>query len=697
MVQLVGSRSAAAVVVASLLGAVSAIKGTRNLPYCAYACMDLAGGVNYGCTDYSGNNYALCLCSNKPLLGSFALCAEQHCPDEAEKSFAYAPKYCSFKSVDFDWTYDEALQYGKDNLNASADLFSYDLMTSTVEFPDESYQGYLKTETAYYGNDKFGEIYGGATMIFWFGLCFLACIRNVFYKLFPKAATRAFAPITMIRKYLIVPALFNGVHTAPARFFGVGYALIPSRGETLAVIGFMILNTVFLFVNYRLDNDNIYWPDAKNIQLSRYLADRTGIMSFVQIPPLILFGGRNNFLMWATGWSYQSFMVYHRWIARVMYINAVLHSVGYTAYSLFYGKENLYESFQEGYWNWGVAATVIGGFIMLQAIYTLRHKFYETFLIIHIVFVAVFIVGLWYHCIDLGWMEYLYASIAIWGFDRIVRVIRVFIIGGQLDCQARMVGDVIILDIRASGYRWSPGAGQYCYIYFRRFNFWENHPFSLLERVGDRYIFVAKAKHGMTKKLEKYVSARQSEAINLKVGVEGPYGERFPVDPFGTVVLIAGGIGISAIYGYAKELKQNAVTGQHIILHWVCHDEQTTTALTEQILSLAADKHVEVHIHLSVSRAELDGSSSNFESDKDEKIASDSGHSANSLAPFTTIGRPDMYGLISDGVHNADSSVAVVVCGPLSMNDDCRAATASLLDAKGSQRVEYFEESFSWA
>ncbi|KAK9380623.1 ferric reductase like transmembrane component-domain-containing protein [Kockiozyma suomiensis] len=515
--------------------------------------------------------------------------------------------------------------------------------------------------------------------------------------MFPKALTRAFYPVTMLRKYFVVPALFNGVHTAPARIFGVGYALIPARGETLAVIGFMILNTAFLFVNYKLDNTNYYWPDAKDVQIMRYLADRTGIMSFVQIPPLILFAGRNNFLIWATGWSYQTFMVYHRWIARVMYINAVLHSVGYTAYSLHYGRENYITSFEDAYWNWGVAATVIGGFIILQAIYTLRHKFYETFLYIHIVFVVLFILTLWYHCNTLGWMEYLYASIAIWSFDRFIRLVRISAFGITADCEAQHVGDVVVLSIRSPLLKWNARAGQYAYIYFRRFNFWENHPFSLLERKGDRFIFVAKAKGGMTRKLETYVS--KSGPVTLNVGVEGPYGEKFPVEPFGTVLLIAGGIGISAIYGYARELKEKALSGQHVILHWICHDEQTVMFLTEQLTDLASNNQIEIHIHQSVRKFadNFRDSSSASENEKDEKSIGASSDVLQSVAALTTIGRPDVTSIITETVYQADSSVAIVVCGPLSLNDECRAAASSVLDAKGSNRVEYFEESFSWA
>lgn len=70
------------------------------------------------------------------------------------------------------------------------------------------------------------------------------------------------------------------------------------------------------------------WPDITS-QILRYSADRTGIMSFANFPLLFLFGGRNNILIWATGWSFATFNVFHRHVARIATLQAVAHSVLY--------------------------------------------------------------------------------------------------------------------------------------------------------------------------------------------------------------------------------------------------------------------------------------------------------------------------------------------------------------------------------
>ncbi len=67
------------------------------------------------------------------------------------------------------------------------------------------------------------------------------------------------------------------------------------------------------------------------IQTWRYVADRTGILCYANLPMLWMFSGRNNVFMWATGWSFSTFNTFHRNIARVATIQAIVHSIGWSA------------------------------------------------------------------------------------------------------------------------------------------------------------------------------------------------------------------------------------------------------------------------------------------------------------------------------------------------------------------------------
>ncbi|KAK9245675.1 ferric reductase NAD binding domain-containing protein [Lipomyces tetrasporus] len=612
-------------VLACLVYIARVLAETRNFPYCAYTCITVVYGGNWGCNEFTGDEHVSCVCNNNASVETFALCSNEYCGLHKDGSYGIVENYCGGYAAIL--SYDDALAGGLERGIPYSDVDPALPLSAPFYTPLEVYQSLYPTMKAFYGNMRFGEIYGGATMIFWFGVFFIAFLQRMAMRVFPSLTTKSFSTVNGIRRRILLPAVFNGVHTAPLRFLNFDWALLPTRGESLAITVYMVMNFIFLFVNYDLFLGNYYWPTSTNIQLIRYFSDRTGIMAFVQTPALILFASRNNFLSWLTGWGFQRAMVYHRWVARVMYFNAVIHSIGYTAYGLYYGKGTLASYYEDTYWKWGVVATVIGGLIMIQAVYVLRHK----------------------------WYEY-------------QREFNTFVL---VDCP-----------------------------YFRYFNFWENHPFSLVEKRGDKYIFVAKAKGGVTKKLWNYLSKKPDSSAQLGVWIEGPYGEKFNTMPFGTVLLIAGGIGISALYGYATELKQQAKAGQqHVILVWVCRREDTVYPLATQIFEMFKGNGVEVHLYFTDDSKR--GSTVKEEvRSNDEKSTDMSNASSDDAIEFVLSSakytRPDLTRTVTDVVRSATTSVAVVVCGPAEMNDECRRATVANVDC-GTARVEYFEKSFAWA
>lgn len=67
------------------------------------------------------------------------------------------------------------------------------------------------------------------------------------------------------------------------------------------------------------------------IQAWRYISDRTGIICYATLPWLWLFSGRNNIFLWLTGWSFATFNIFHRHVARLATLLAIVHSIGWTA------------------------------------------------------------------------------------------------------------------------------------------------------------------------------------------------------------------------------------------------------------------------------------------------------------------------------------------------------------------------------
>jgi len=126
------------------------------------------------------------------------------------------------------------------------------------------------------------------------------------------------------KQYIASPATFNNRCSEP-----MGWCTIPPRIQSLTIFSFVVLNIVLCTADYRITHGNLYWPQ-ESMQLWRYVSDRTGIISLANFPIIWIFGMRNNVLIWATGWGFGTYNSFHRWVARVSTVQAVVHSVGYT-------------------------------------------------------------------------------------------------------------------------------------------------------------------------------------------------------------------------------------------------------------------------------------------------------------------------------------------------------------------------------
>lgn len=80
-----------------------------------------------------------------------------------------------------------------------------------------------------------------------------------------------------------------------------------------------------------------YSYSAKKLQLARYVADRTGFLSIAQLPMVWVFAARNDPFLWLTGWSFATYNRFHRWIARISTVHAIVHSIAYSVYSYYSG------------------------------------------------------------------------------------------------------------------------------------------------------------------------------------------------------------------------------------------------------------------------------------------------------------------------------------------------------------------------
>ncbi|CAI7630693.1 unnamed protein product [Penicillium glandicola] len=291
-----------------------------------------------------------------------------------------------------------------------------------------------------------------------------------------------------IQTHLMIPAPLETTH---GRYL-LGFTF-STRAEALIVMGFWMISITLSVVGYRTFPGNIYWADVPS-QILRYSADRTGIMSFANLPLLWLFGGRNNIFLWASGWSFASFNIFHRHVARVATVQAIVHSILYVVMFIQTGKA--WRGMSKTYVLWGILGTSVMVLLLITSLDRIRIATYELFLIAHVVLSILTLVGCFYHTTVFEgneYWKYLWPSVALWVIDRFLRIIRLCYCNLHVSISnrrlvkvsvSRMVydeaADVVRLEVTPGMPSLQPSPGQYYFLYQPfRLTGWESHPFTI--------------------------------------------------------------------------------------------------------------------------------------------------------------------------------------------------------------------------
>ena len=153
---------------------------------------------------------------------------------------------------------------------------------------------------------------------------------------------------------------------------------------------------------------------------------------------------------------------------------------------------------------------------------------------------------------------------------------------------------------------------------------------------------------------------------------------------YGTVMLIAGGVGITHQIPYVRYLVEGYAAGtvaaRKVMLVWITqspeHLEWIRPFMT-QILAMEARRDV-LLVNVFVTRPGKDG----------REVTS----------PSATVqmfpGRPDVGKLIRNQCNTQTGCMGVSVCGPAGLSDDVRRAVRTELGRGGN--IEFVEQAFTW-
>jgi len=194
--------------------------------------------------------------------------------------------------------------------------------------------------------------------------------------------------------------------------------------------------------------------------------------------------------------------------------------------------------------------------------------------------------------------------------------------------------------------------------------------------------FVVRCRTGFTANLLKKAESSPDGRLFTKCFAEGPYGGMHKMHSYGTVMLFAGGIGITHQVPHVRDLvagfANGTVAARKVILVWVIqspeHLEWIRPWMTE---ILAMDRRRDVlRIMLFVSRPR-----------STKEI-----HSPSATVQMFP-GRPNVMTLLDMEIDNQVGAMGVSVCGSGSLSDDVRKAVR---ERSGRSNIDFVEEAFSW-
>lgn len=669
------------------------------------------------CEESSGIDSYGCLCINKNAMATMSYCYQSSL--EGEKDPLPFLRMCE-TTYNVTVTSDQFLSSIK-NYHLDARIpESSGIVGHPIKLNDSMILLYKNAYSQYLGNYNWSVDYGKILIGYWIGVVMLAAIGNWAKILFPRIVIKMTGRISNeFRKKISLPAAGGRRKTSEKPFFKVLNMLVPTRAESLILAGFLILTLVLLKRNiHTVENDPVF--SSKPSALFRYMAVRASILASEIMPLLILFGGRNNFLQWLTRWDYSTFITFHRWISRLVFMLIVIHvacySVGFTDY---------FEEIRETYLLWGAIATIAGGFIMIQGLLVLRRKWYEMFLFLHIILAALFIGGAWVHVNDLFCFWFYYYSAALWVFDRVIRVGRIASFGFP-NAKVILLADETLKIIVPTPEHWVSIPGGHAFIHFLTPScFWQSHPFTYTISPQDpsSIVLFVKVKNGVTRTLYNYLLEHPGKSTYIRVAIEGSYGEKTPASRYDTAVFVAGGNGIPGIYAEVIDLavKSNDLK-QALKLVWVVREYKSLLWFYEELLALG-DTKIETTIYVTKPESflsledfqsrfhetgielpiEIHGNGNrnvelgdlSMDGVKDNDFIQKIKLELNNIK-FVE-GRPMMGFLVSDYLYEAQESAAFITCGHPAMVDDLRASVVKNIDNENHKRIDYFEQLQVWA
>ncbi|KAK4698578.1 hypothetical protein P7C70_g7694, partial [Phenoliferia sp. Uapishka_3] len=394
------------------------------------------------------------------------------------------------------------------------------------------------------------------------------------------------------------------------------------RSKVAEAIGMSSLAEVGLIGSYYVLN--IVLVVTSSAGSIDYMAHHAARLVFANLPLVIGLASKNNAISYLSGFSYESLNVFHRWIARLVLILSIFHVIGRTYVNVPSANPR---GVGQAYVRWGIVAFIIFFLMILGAARPIRNRWYQAFIISH---VGAFLLGTVALCIHRPEIApWLYAGFIIYFLDRIIRTGRIVLHHTFRPVEAESVdgetgtvealSDCMLRVTVQTTLTWIPGQHIYLHVPFLSAG---GHPFSVcsidkpMTQVSDerpkhsRVVLLVRVREGLTRCLydlamgdvekneRSHAVGRFPKATLSPCWAEGPYGNLSHLDYYQTVLLVAGGSGVSFTLSVMQDIVRRArsmslghsevaVATERLTFVWVIKKQEDMAWISEALNEVA--------------------------------------------------------------------------------------------------------------
>ncbi|GAA5950413.1 hypothetical protein JCM10213_003569, partial [Rhodosporidiobolus nylandii] len=327
------------------------------------------------------------------------------------------------------------------------------------------------------------------------------------------------------------------------------------RNQVVVWLGFGSAAQLSVFLSYLAITLSLVYCGA--LGHPDYSAHHAARLTYAHIPILVGLANKElGVIGWLTGFrcacaSRATLNCLHRWIARVAYFLACWH-----IYGRFYTNLPTIAPFTHHYFYqmYGIFAFVLWTFMVFASSRAVRRRFYKSFIFIHIICFALTVICLSLHIPRLG--GYLVAASVIYLGDRICRLVstaywnlfRTVGRGVGPSVRVEVVSKNTIKLFIKTAQRWRPGTHIYLHCPTLEAG---GHPFSIASTflpVSHREDEPAPLSGTMVLAIRVHVGLTAKTSLSMPLFpafTEGPYGHRFLVHRYESVLLVTGGTGVT--------------------------------------------------------------------------------------------------------------------------------------------------------